>query len=145
MTMSVSKQDNGLLLSNATQLRARCDVLVAQEHGRVYGVASTYHNLPIPNLTFAVQTSDVAGALIAALADRTVRLRAEPAWALLPNERHALLGQHARILDSEIEFQMVVEPNTLRPYTGRPVHRLTTDDLPEYGCARARCWAERVA
>jgi hypothetical protein len=36
-----------------------------------------YHDLPIPNLTFAVQTSDVAGALIVALADRTARLRAE--------------------------------------------------------------------
>src|SRR5215217_6129836 len=122
---------NALPLSNATQLRARCDVLVAEDQGRVRGVASTYHDLPIPNLTFAVRSSDVAGALIAKLAERTARLRAEPAWALLPAERHAQLGQHARILDSEIEFQMVVEPNTLRPYSGRPVHRLTADDLPE--------------
>lgn len=122
---------NALPLSNATQLRARCDVLVAQEHGSVYGVASTYHDLPIPNLTFAAQSGDIAGELIAALADRTARLRAEPAWALLPAERAAQLGQHARILDSEIEFQMVAEPNTLRPYAGRPTHRLTADDLPE--------------
>jgi ribosomal protein S18 acetylase RimI-like enzyme len=122
---------NALPLSNITQLRGRCDVLVAEEHGRVRGVASTYHDLPIPNLTFAVDTGDIAGRLIASLAERTMRLRAEPVWALLPAERHAQLGRHACILDSEIEFQMVVEPEVLRPYAGRPVHRLTTDDVPE--------------
>jgi ribosomal protein S18 acetylase RimI-like enzyme len=122
---------NALPLSNATQLRARCDVLVAEEHGRVRGVASTYHDLPIPNLTFAVRSSDVAGALIAQLADRTARLRAEPAWALLPAERHAQLQRHAHILDSEIEFQMVVEPNTLRPHEGHQARRLGADDLPQ--------------
>src|SRR6476659_6108780 len=113
-----SPHRNALPLSNATQLRARCDVLVAEDQGRVRGVASTYHDLPIPNLTFAVDSGDVAGVLIAELADRTARLRAEPACALLPAERHAQLGQHARILDSETEFQMVVEPNTLRSYEG---------------------------
>jgi ribosomal protein S18 acetylase RimI-like enzyme len=122
---------NALPLSNATQLRARCDVLVAEEHGRIHGVASTYHDLPIANLTFAAESSDVAGALITALADRNARLRAEPAWALLPAERRDQLAHHARILDSQIEYQMVVEPELLRQYAGRPVHRLGTDDLPE--------------
>ena len=60
MRMCVCTQDNALPLSNATQLRARCDVLVAEELGRVRGVASTYHDLPIPNLTFAVRSSDGA-------------------------------------------------------------------------------------
>src|SRR5262245_18131677 len=83
---------NALPLSNITQLRSRCDVLVAEEHGRIYGVASTYHDLPIANLTFAVESSDVAGALIAALADRTTRLRTESAWALLPTERRDQLA-----------------------------------------------------
>jgi ribosomal protein S18 acetylase RimI-like enzyme len=122
---------NALPLSNATQLRARCDVLVAEDHGQVRGVASTYHDLPIPNLTFAVRSSHVAGALIAKLADRTARLRAEPAWALLPAERHAQLRDHAHILDSEIEFQMVVEPNTLRAHDADQARRLTADDLPQ--------------
>src|SRR5438552_11695948 len=92
--LRASPYRNALPLANATQLRARCDVLVAEEHGRVRGVASTYHDLPIPNLTFAARSGDVAGALIAELADRTARLRAEPAWALLPAERHAQLGRH---------------------------------------------------
>ena len=122
---------NALPLSNITQLRGRCDVLVAEEHGRVRGVASTYHDLPIPNLTFAVESGDVAGILIAGLTDRNARLRAEPAWALLPAERRDQLARHAHILDSEVEYQMVVEPEVLRPYAGRPVHRLTGDDLPE--------------
>ena len=122
---------NALPLSNATQLHARCDVLVAEEYRRVRGVASTYHDLPIPNLTFAVEANEIVGALIAALADRTARLRAEPAWALLPSDRRDQLARHARILSSRIEYQMVVEPESLRQYAGRPVHRLTTDDLPE--------------
>src|SRR5438552_18952079 len=93
--LRASPYRNALPLSNATQLRARCDVLVAEEHGRVRGVASTYHDLPIPNLTFAVDTGDIAGRLIAGLAERTTRLRAEPAWALLPAERHAQPRHHA--------------------------------------------------
>jgi len=129
--LRASPYRNALPLSNATQLRARCDVLVAEELGRVRGVASTYHDLPIPNLTFAVESGDVAGRLIAGLADRTARLRAEPVWALLPAERHDQLARLAHILDSEVEYQMVVEPELLRRYEGRPVHRLTTDDLPE--------------
>jgi ribosomal protein S18 acetylase RimI-like enzyme len=129
--LRASPYRNALPLSNATQLRARCDVVVAEEHGRVHGIASTYHDLPIPNLTFAVESNDVAGALIAALADRTARLRAEPAWALLPAERRDQLARHACILDSQVEYQMVVEPGSLQHYQGRPVHRLTADDLPE--------------
>jgi len=122
---------NALPLSNVTQLRGRCDVLVAEDQGRVRGVASTYHDLPIPNLTFAVESGDIAGMLIDALAARTARLRAEPAWALLPADRRDQLTRYARILDSEVEYQMVVEPKTLRLYEGRPVHRLTSDDLPD--------------
>src|SRR5436190_17218994 len=83
---------NALPLSNATQLRSRCDVLVAEEQGRVRGVASTYHDLPIPNLTFAVRSSDVAGALIAKMADPTASLPAGPAWARMPAERPAQGG-----------------------------------------------------
>jgi ribosomal protein S18 acetylase RimI-like enzyme len=129
--LRASPYRNALPLSNATQLRARCDVLVAEDRGRVRGVASTYHDLPIANLTFAVATADLAGELIRALADRTPRLRAEPAWALLPSDRHDQLARHARIIGSEIEYQMVVEPESLRPFEGRPVHRLTLDDTPE--------------
>src|SRR3954452_209834 len=75
---------NALPLSDATQLRARCDVLVAEEQGRVHGGASTTHPLPIPILTFAVRSSDLAGALIAKRAARAARLGSEPAWARRP-------------------------------------------------------------
>src|SRR4051812_11456669 len=105
MTMCVGKQDNALPLSNATQLRARSDVLVATEQGRVLGVGSTYHDLPIANLTFAARNTAIAGELIGALADRTPRLRAGPGFALLPAERRDQLAQHAHILESEIEYQ----------------------------------------
>jgi ribosomal protein S18 acetylase RimI-like enzyme len=122
---------NALPLSNATQLRPRCDVLVAEEQGHVLGVASTYHDLPIPNLTFAAKSADSAGALIVALADRTPRLRAEPAWALLPSERRDQLGQYANILGAEIEYQMVAEPESLRAPAGQRARRLTADDIPQ--------------
>src|SRR5690348_4739574 len=99
--LRASPYRNALPLSNATQLRAHCDVLVASELGRVRGVASTYHDLPIPNLTFAVDTGDIAGRLVGELADRTARLRAEPVWALLPAERRDQLARHAQMLASE--------------------------------------------
>src|SRR4051794_18236925 len=78
---------NALPLSNATQLRSRCDVLVGEENGAILGVASTSHDLPIPNLTFAARHTDVLGALLRELADRNPRLRQEHTYALLPLDR----------------------------------------------------------
>jgi ribosomal protein S18 acetylase RimI-like enzyme len=121
---------NALPLANATQLRARCDVLVAEERGRVVGVGSTYHDLPLNNLTFAAQGGRAAGALIAALADRNPRLRSGAAIALLPAERRDQLAGHASVLSSEVEYQMVAEPEVLRaPETHQP-RRLGASDLP---------------
>ncbi|MFN8567592.1 MAG: GNAT family N-acetyltransferase [Kouleothrix sp.] len=119
---------NALPLSNATQLRAACDVLVASQRGRVLGVASTYHDLPIANLTFAAATGAVVGALLAGLADRNPRLRAGPAWALLPADRQRQLAQHARIVSIETEYQMVIEPELLRPHAAHVPRRLTPAD-----------------
>ena len=121
---------NALPLSNASQLRARCDVLVAEASGRVCGVASTYHDLPIPNLTFAVDPPVALGELLGALADRGPRLRGGTVWALLPEDRYRLLGRSAQIEGYEIEYQMVVEPETLRVPDGPPARRLTPADLP---------------
>jgi ribosomal protein S18 acetylase RimI-like enzyme len=121
---------NALPLSNATQLRAASDVLVAAEGERVLGVISTYHDLPVANLTFAARSGELVGALISALADRNPQLRAGPAWALLPTERHNQLARHAQIVGTEIEYQMVVEPEQLRASAGRSASRLGDADLP---------------
>ncbi|MBK9714076.1 MAG: GNAT family N-acetyltransferase [Kouleothrix sp.] len=131
--LRASPYRNALPLSNATQLRARCDVLIAQQQGRVRGVISTYHDLPIPNLTFAADTAVPVGPLIAELASRNARLVGVPAWALLPLDRRNQLARHAQILGSEIEYQMVAEPESLRVPAGHSPRRLTDDDLPEMG------------
>src|ERR671936_2947610 len=78
---------NALPLSNITQLRGRCDVLVAEQNGEVVGVVSTYHDLPIPNVTFAARHAHVVGALLHALADRNPRIWEQPTYALLPEDR----------------------------------------------------------
>jgi ribosomal protein S18 acetylase RimI-like enzyme len=122
---------NALPLSNATQLRSRCDVLVAEDRGRVIGVASTYHDLPIPNLTFAATYAGLVSELIDRLADRNPRLRAEPAWALLPIERRDQLARHAQIIESTVEYQMVVEPESLRAPANHHARRLTIEDAPQ--------------
>ncbi|HEX9370860.1 MAG TPA: GNAT family N-acetyltransferase [Roseiflexaceae bacterium] len=129
--MCAGKQDNALPLSNATQLRARCDVLVAEDRGRIAGVASTYHDLPSANLTFAARAPAAVGALVGALADRNPRLHAGPVLALLPIERLAQLARHAQILESQIEYQMVVEPESLRPTESGGARRLAAGDLPQ--------------
>lgn len=122
---------NALPLSNATQLRAASDVLVAEEQGQVLGVISTYHDLPIANLTFAVKSGSVVGPLIAALADRNPALRAGPAWALLPAERHAQLARHVQLISSEVEYQMVIEPEQLQPPAAPLARRLNPADTPQ--------------
>jgi ribosomal protein S18 acetylase RimI-like enzyme len=122
---------NALPLSNVTQLRTRCDAVVAERDGQIFGVASTYHDLPLPNLTFAAGSADVAGALLHALADRNPRLRVQPAYALLPLDRRDQLARFAQVLEARIEYQMAIEPETLVAAERWPVRRLTTADIPE--------------
>jgi ribosomal protein S18 acetylase RimI-like enzyme len=93
-------------------------------------MASTYHHLPFPNLTFAAERADLVEALLRTLADRNPRLRQGPAYALLPEERHGQLARHAQILEAPIEYQMVIEPETLRRFEGHPTRRLTDADAP---------------
>lgn len=120
---------NALPLSNVTQLRARCTVLVAEAGGRVAGVASTYHDLPLANMTFAAERAAVAP-LLRGLAEAAPALAREPFYALLPAERRDMLARHARVLDSESEYQLAVEPETLRPRDEHPVRRLGPPDIP---------------
>jgi ribosomal protein S18 acetylase RimI-like enzyme len=122
---------NALPLSNATQLRTACDVLVAQEHGRIFGVASTYHDLPIANLTFAAESSAIVGALITALAERNTRLREGIVWSLLPSDRAVQLAQHVQLVAAETEYQMVVEPEQLKVSLRHAPRRLIEADVPQ--------------
>jgi ribosomal protein S18 acetylase RimI-like enzyme len=126
--MRVGKQDNALPLANATQFRARCDVLVAEQAGHLVGVAATYHDLPLANLTFAA-SAHVVGELLHALAARTARLRSGPVIALLPAERRDQLRRHAQVLGVEVKYQMVVEPEVLRGASEHRPRRLTAADL----------------
>lgn len=120
---------NALPLANASQLRALCDVLVATDGEQVVGVASTYHSLPIPNLTFATDRQGATlGPLLHLLAERNERLQHGPVYALLPQQRLAQLAKHAAILDYEIEYQMVVEPETLRAPANPVARRLGAAD-----------------
>ncbi|MEN9937901.1 MAG: hypothetical protein RLZZ387_4480 [Chloroflexota bacterium] len=121
---------NALPLSNITQLRAHCTVAVAESGGRVVGVASSYHDLPIANLTFAADDRATAVALVHALADMRPELRGAEAYALLPEDRYTQLAHCATILGAEPEYQMAVEPETLRPRTDHPVRRLGPQDAP---------------
>jgi ribosomal protein S18 acetylase RimI-like enzyme len=122
---------NALPLSNITQLRGRCDVLVAEEQGRVRGVASTYHDLPIPNLTFAAAQAEIVGAMLHELADRNPRLWEEQTYALLPLERRDQLARFAHIFAAPIEYQMAIEPETLGTFDRWPTRRLTSADAEE--------------
>jgi ribosomal protein S18 acetylase RimI-like enzyme len=121
---------NAIVLSNVTQLRSRCDVLVAHEQGRVMAVASTYHDLPIANLVFTARNAPLARAMIDKLVQRTPRLQQETIWALLPEDRYHVLQQCFTVEAAPIEYQMGVEPETLRIRDHVPTRRLTAADLP---------------
>jgi len=122
---------NALPLSNITQLRGRCDALVAEQNGKVVGVASTYHDLPIPNITFAARSAHVVGALLHELAERNPHLWEQPSYALLPQERRDQLAHFAHILEAPVEYQMAIEPETLNGNDRWPTRRLGNADLDE--------------
>jgi ribosomal protein S18 acetylase RimI-like enzyme len=129
--LRMSPYRNALPLSNITQLRDRCDVLVAQQHGKVVGVVSTYYDLPIPNVTFATRSTQVAAALLHELAERNSLLWEQPAYALLPQDRYNQLARCTQIIEAPVEYQMAVEPETLSAYDPRPTRRLGNGDLRE--------------
>ncbi|MEM8531249.1 MAG: GNAT family N-acetyltransferase [Chloroflexota bacterium] len=122
---------NALPLSNATQLRSRSDVLVAETYGEVVGVISTYRDIPIPNMTFVAKDDTVVQELLRTMFHRNPHLAKEPIYALLPVRRRNQLAHFANILEEPIEYQMVVEPETLRAHEGPPVQRLTTEHIPQ--------------
>jgi RimJ/RimL family protein N-acetyltransferase len=121
---------NAIPLSNVTQLRQRCDVVVAQSNGMVQGVASHYRDLPFPALAFVAELGDALPLLLAALADRVPHLRTSSLGGVIPEQRLRQLAACATIEHADVEYQMVIEPETLRPFHADGVRRLRPDDLP---------------
>ncbi len=128
--LRASPYRNAIPLANATQLRRDCDVVVAELGGRVVGVGTTYHDLPVPNINFAADRAPVVAALLHGLMERNHHLHSTPLWALVTEQRRTLLQQCATVTGWETEFQMGVEPETLKPAPDRPTRRLTSADLP---------------
>lgn len=121
---------NAIPLSNVTQLRQHCDVVVAHSDGNVQGVASHYRDLPFPAVAFAAEPGPALAELLSALAERVSSLAQSDLATLIPEQRVRQLAACARIESLEAEYQMVVEPETLRPQSADSVRRLRADDLP---------------
>ncbi|NTU82346.1 MAG: hypothetical protein HGA45_23720 [Chloroflexales bacterium] len=69
---------NAIPLSNVTQLRGRCDVVLAHSGGAVLGVASHYRDLPFPGLAFALDLDQALPPLLAARRYNAGRCLAKP-------------------------------------------------------------------
>jgi ribosomal protein S18 acetylase RimI-like enzyme len=121
---------NAIPLSNVTQLRQRCDVVVAHSGGAVVGVASHYRDLPFPGLAFAADLDEALPPLLAALAERAPELRGASLGTVIPEQRARQLAAATRLESLEVEYQMVVEPETLRRHSSPLVRRLRPEDLP---------------
>lgn len=121
---------NALPLSNVTQLRPRCEVVLAHSGGSIQGVASHYRDLPFLGLTFVAELPEAMPALLGALADRVPALRDASLTTVIPEARVRQLATCAAFESMETEYQMVVEPETLRPVESPLVRRLRPDDLP---------------
>ncbi|NTV62992.1 MAG: GNAT family N-acetyltransferase [Oscillochloris sp.] len=121
---------NAIPLSNVTQLRSRCDVVVAHSNGNIQGVASHYRDLPILALTFVAERGEALPALLTALRVRVPALETGLLAAVIPEQRVIQLVEWVQVESVETELQMVVEPETLRPRQAPAVRRLRGDDLP---------------
>lgn len=124
---------NAIPLSNVTQLRTRCDVVVAHSNGIIQGVASHYRDLPFLGLTFVAERGAALPALLGALGDRVPVLGESRLTTVIPEQRVLQLADCATLESVEIELQMVVEPETLRPRAAPEVRRLSAADLPAMG------------
>jgi ribosomal protein S18 acetylase RimI-like enzyme len=124
---------NAIPLSNVTQLRQRCDVVFVHSGGSVQGVASHYRDLPFLGLTFVAELDEAMPLLLGALADRVPALRDAELSTVIPEQRLRRLARFAAIEAAEVEYQMVAEPETLRPAESPLVRRLRPEDLPAMG------------
>jgi ribosomal protein S18 acetylase RimI-like enzyme len=124
---------NALPLSNITQLRQHCDVVLVHSGGLVQGLASHYRSLPFLGLTFVAELDEAMPPLLGALAELVPALRDSPLTTVIPEQRVRQLATCAVFDSLEIEYQLVVEPETLRPVASPMVRRLRADDLPAMG------------
>jgi ribosomal protein S18 acetylase RimI-like enzyme len=124
---------NAIPLSNVTQLRQRCDVVLVHSGGSVQGMASHYRDLPFLGLTFVAELDEAMPLLLGALADRVPALRDAELSTVIPEQRLRRLARFAAIEAAEVEYQMVAEPETLRPAESPLVRRLRPEDLPAMG------------
>lgn len=124
---------NALPLSNVTQLRPRCEVVLVHSEGSVQGVASHYRDLPFLGLTFVAELAEAMPLLLGALCERVPALRGAALTTVIPESRVAQLATCAVFEAIDTEYQMVAEPETLRPVESPLVRRLRPDDLPAMG------------
>ncbi|NJM05177.1 GNAT family N-acetyltransferase [Candidatus Gracilibacteria bacterium] len=124
---------NSLPLANVTQLRAHCDVVLAHYNGQVVGMASYYRDLPFVATTFAVDLPQTLPLLHTALAEQAPILHQATLSTVIPEQRVRQLAACTTIESVELEMQMVVEPETLRPHSDTRVRRLRSDDLAAMG------------
>lgn len=129
---------NAIPLSNVTQLRQRCTVVLAHNQGRVQGVISHYRDLPFPGLSFAVAFDEALPPLLGALGERLPALRGQLLTTVTPEQRARQLARFTRVEAAALEYQMVVEPETLRPRAAPGVRRLRHADLPAMRALAAR-------
>lgn len=121
---------NAIPLANLTQLRQRCSIVVAHSRGVIQGVASHYRDLSFLAVSFVAEPGQPLPALLAALAERVPALRSASICTVVPEQRARQLGQYVRVESMAAEWQMVVEPETLKPRELAHVRRLQEDDLP---------------
>ncbi len=121
---------NALPLSSVTQLRPRCEVVLAHSGGAVQGVAAWYRDGAHPLLALVAELDEALALALAALATRAPALRAAELSTTLPEQRVRRLAACAEIVSLAAAYQMVVEPETLRPAPQEQVRRLRPDDLP---------------
>jgi ribosomal protein S18 acetylase RimI-like enzyme len=88
-------------------------------------------------LVFVVEPGGALPALLPALADRVSALRAALLTTVIPEQRVLQLAGCAEIESVDLEMQMVVEPETLRPRISGDIRRLRPDDLPAMGVLAA--------
>ncbi len=130
---------NAIPLAHITQLRQSCDVVVAHSRGLIQGIASHYRNLPFLGITFVAEQGSPLPALLTALAERVPAMQTDTISTVVPEHRVQQLQAHAHLDSVTIEWQMVVEPETLKPIERPEVRRLHEADLPAMGILARAC------
>lgn len=144
--------ENALIISNLTQLKTDCSIVVLNTENDEYSVGSYYRDLPFNNIALMARTKEEVKELIAQLAERYPELAEAPVYGLYDEKIVKLIEGNFRVANKTKELKMVLPtgqvPDILYDRSSYRLEKLTVQDIIQishlYSLVPAMAWTPKA-